>query len=246
MAENDNKPMDNAIDALIRSASSEIVTEMFDKIDASINDENIHFSENHIKAMNKILYGHTVADDNRIRHFRLNKRLILVAIITMTIVLVAALSVGADRLKFLDYFMNVSDISTDFTKSPDTEEGEYYVDESLKESLENTDEYKYSINLGYIPDGFTLTDSSEYNSISCATYYNINKYFNVSKSIVPDTVSIDTENAETEYVDINGITAFMSIKPKQIILIWECNDVLYDISGNIDKETIIKIAENIE
>lgn len=246
MAENNNKPMDNAIDALIRSASSDIVTEMFDKIDASINDEDIHFSENHIRAMNKILYSQTVADDNRIKHFRLNKRLILVAIITMTIVLIAALSVGADRLKFLDYFMNVSDISTDFTKSPESEKGVYYVDENIMESSGKATEYKYSIKLNYIPDGFTLTDSSEYNSISEATYYNINKWFYVSKSIVPDTVSIDTENAETEYVDINGIKSFMSIKPKQIILIWENNDILYSLYGNIDKETIIKIAENME
>lgn len=246
MAENNNKPMDNAIDALIRSASSDIVTEMFDKIDASINDEDIHFSKNHITAMNKILYSQTVADDNRIRHFRLNKRLIFVAIITMTIVLIAALSVGADRLKFLDYFMNVSDISTDFSKSSESEKGIYYVDENIKESSEKTTESKYSIKLNYIPDGFILTDSSESRSISTYRYSCNDKYFDVDKSIVPDTMSIDTEDAETEYIDINGNEAFMSIKPNQIILIWENNDILYGVYGNIDKETIIKIAKNME
>ena len=246
MAENNNKPMDNAIDALIRSASSEIVTEMFDKIDASINDEDIHFSENHIRAMNKILYSQTVSDDNRIKHFRLNKRLILVAIITMTIILIAALSVGADRLKFLDYFMNVSDISTDFSKSPDTEKGIYYVDENIKESSEKTTESKYSIKLNYIPDGFILTDSSESRSISTYRYSCNDKYFDVDKSIVPDTMSIDTEDAETEYIDINGNEAFMSIKPNIVILTWTDNNILYTVNGNIDKETIIKIAENME
>lgn len=160
MAEN-NKPMDNAVDALIRSASSEIVTEMFDKIDASIKDEDIHFSENHIKSMNKILYDQRVGNEGTIKHFRLNKRFILVAIITMTIVIIAALSAGADRLKFLDYFMNVSDISTDFTKSPDSEKGVYYVDESIKESSEKTTKSKYSIKLNYVPDGFILTDATE-------------------------------------------------------------------------------------
>lgn len=78
------------------------------------------------------------------------------------------------------------------------------------------------------------------------TYYNANKYFYVSKSIVPGTLSIDAENAKTEYVDIKGNEAFMSIKPNQIILIWVNNDILYKVYGNIDKETIIKIAENME
>ena len=246
MAENDNKPMDNAIDALIRSASSDIVTEMFDKIDASINDEDIHFSENHIRAMNKILYSQTVADDNRIKHFRLNKRLILVAIITMTIVLIAALSVGADRLKFLDYFMNVSDISTDFTKSPESEKGVYYVDENIRESSGKATESKYSIKLNYIPDGFILTDSSESRSISTYRYSCNDKYFDVDKSIVPDTLSIDTENADTQYIDINGCKAFISIKPNIVILTWTNNNILYAVNGNIDKETLIKIAENME
>ncbi len=247
MSERKNDPMNMAIDALIRSASSDIVTEMFDRIDESINDEDIHFSESHIKAMNRILYSQTFdSDDIKPKHFRLNKRFILVAIIAMTIVITAALSVGADRLKFLDYFMNISDISTDFTKSPDSEKGVYYVDESIRENSKKATESKYSIKLNYIPDGFTLTDSSESKSIYDVTYYNINKYFYVSKSIVPDTMSIDTENAETEYVDINGIKAFMSIKPNQIILIWENNDILYGVYGNIDKKTIIKIAENME
>ena len=246
MAENDNKPMDNAIDALIRSASSDIVTEMFDKIDASINDEDIHFSENHIRAMNKILYSQTVADDNRIKHFRLNKRLILVAIITMTIVLIAALSVGADRLKFLDYFMNVSDISTDFTKSPESEKGVYYVDENIRESSVKASESKYSIKRNYIPDGFILTDSSESRSISTYRYSCNDKYFDVDKSIVPDTLSIDTENADTQYIDINGCKAFISIKPNIVILTWTNNNILYTVNGNIDKETLIKIAENME
>ena len=246
MAENNNKPMDNAVDALISSASSEMVTEMFDKIDASINDEDISFSEKHIKAMNKILYGQPVGDKGRIKRFISNKRFILVAIITMTIVLAAAFSTGADRLKFLDYFMNISDISTDFTKSPDSEKGVYYVDESIKESTEETTEYKYSIKLNYVPDGFILTDTTESKSNYDITYYNANKYFYISKSIVPGTMSIDTENAKTEYIDIKGNEAFMSIKPNQIILIWVNNDILYKVYGNIDRETVIKIAENME
>lgn len=243
MAEKKNNPMDNAIDALIQSAASDIITEMFDEIDSSIKDEDIHFSKEHTQAMNKILNCQSA---DVINHFKLNKRFILVAIITMTLVIAAALSVGADRLKFLNYFVNISDIGTDFRKSPKTNEGVYYVDENLKESTNNTSEYKYSIKLNYIPDGFTLTDSSEYSSMHDATYYNINKYFYVAKSIVSDTISIDTENAQTEYIDINGNKAFLSIKPNQIIMVWENNDILYHINGNIDKETIIKIAENME
>lgn len=245
MPEKNRTPMDDVFDTLLRAAASRAANEMFDEIDASIPDEDIHFSENHIKAMNNILYGSYVdLGNNDLKHFKLKRRYILAAIVTMTFLISTA--VCADRLKFLDYFMNKSSVNTSFTKSPDTEEGTYFVDESLKENLSETDEYQYSVKLNYIPDGFTLTDSDK--GMSGADYrYSCNeKYFDVGKSIIPDTFDIDTENAETQYININGCEAFISIKTQITILFWTNNDILYTVLGNIDKDAIIKIAENME
>lgn len=242
MAEKDQKIFDNTIDTLINSAASDVINEIFDEIDTSINDNEITFSDKHIKEINKILSSEKHAAE-KIKYHRINKRILLVAIIVMTIILVAALSVGADRLKFLNYFMNINKTDTEFRKDDMIYEEEY----SLGDDVNKTDsEIKYEVIANYIPDNFTI-DSIEYtNSNYVVTYKYQDYYFSIFKGIVPDSHGVDTENAKTEYIDINGNKAFLSSKPEVIILFWIENDTLYQIDGNLDKETIIKIAENVK
>ena len=195
MNEKDKKVFDNTIDALIDSVASDAVNEMFDEIDASINDDEIVFSDKHIKKINKILSleKHTA---EKIKYHKINKRILLVAVIVMVISLSAAISVGADRLKFLNYFMNINKTDTEFRSDDKIYDEEYY--------------------------------------------------FSIAKSIIPESWSVDTENAKTKYVDINGNKAFLSIKHNVIALCWINNDSLYMIDGNIDEETLITIAKNLE
>lgn len=230
MPEKNRTPMDDAFDTLLRAAASRAANEMFDEIDASIPDEDIHFSENHIKAMNNILYGSSVDfDNNDLKHFKLKRRYILVAAITMTFLISTA--VCADRLKFLDYFMNISKEGTEFR---------------IDENNEDESTYMYRSTLNYIPENFYL-DKNELTSTSyVVTYKDSNSYFTFYKSLDNNVFDVNTENATTQKVHINDNVALLNIGDNFVNISWVDNDVLYNISGNLDKETIIKIAENIE
>ncbi len=242
MNEKDKKVFDNTIDALIDSVASDAVNEMFDEIDASINDDEIVFSDKHIKKINKILSleKHTA---EKIKYHKINKRILLVAVIVMVISLSAAISVGADRLKFLNYFMNINKTDTEFRSDDKIYDEEYYLGNV---SDNNKKEIKYEVIVDYIPDNFEV-DSIEYTDSNYVITYKYKEYyFSIAKSIIPESWSVDTENAKTKYVDINGNKAFLSIKHNVIALCWINNDSLYMIDGNIDEETLITIAKNLE
>lgn len=241
MNEKDKKVFDNAIDTLISSAALDAADEIFDKIDADINDDEIMFSDKHIKEINKILLSEK-QNIKKIKHHRINKHILFVAIITMVLTLVAAFSVNADRLKFLNYFMNINKTDTEFRSDDKIYEEEY----SIGENANETNNIKYEVIANYIPDKFQ-EDSIEYtDSNYVITYKYQDYYFSIVKSIVPDSHGVDTENAKTKYIDINGNKAFLSSKPEVKILFWIKNNILYQLDGNIDEETLIKIAENIK
>lgn len=237
MNEKDQKIFDNTIDSLINSAASDVVNEMFDEIDTSINDDEIIFSDKHIKEINKILASekHTA---EKIKYHRINKHILLIAIITMVIILVTTLSVGANRLKFLNYFMNINKTDTEFRKDDKIYEEEY--------STYDESENQFEITLNYIPDNFELSDVTNVRELYSVRYTNGDKYFDVDKGIVPDSYGVDTENAKTKCVDINGNKAFFTSKPEIKILTWISNNILYQVDGNIDEETLINIAKNLE
>ncbi len=237
MNEKDKKVFDNAIDTLISSAALDAADEIFDKIDADINDDEIMFSDKHIKEINKILLSEK-QNIKKIKHHRINKHILLVAIITMVLTLVAAFSVNADRLKFLNYFMNINKTDTEFRSDDKIYEEDY--------STYSENKNKYKITLNYIPNNFELLDVTDVRELYSVRYSNGDKYFDVDKGIVPDSHAIDTENAIIKYIDINGNKAFFSSKPEIKILFWIENDTLYQVDGNIDEKTLIKIAENVE
>lgn len=237
MDEKDKKVFDSTIDALIGSASLDATDEMFDEIDASFSDDEILFSNSHINEINKILSSEKQTAE-KIKYHKINKRILFVAVIVMVISLSAALSVGADRLKFLNYFMNINKTDTEFRSDDKIYDEEY--------SSYNESENQYEIILNYIPDNFELADVTNVRELYSVRYTNGDKYFDVDKGIVPDSYGVDTENAQTKYIDINGNKAFFSSKSEVKILTWISNNILYQVDGNIDEETLITIAKNLE
>lgn len=80
-------------------------------------------------------------------------------------------------------------------------------------------------------------------------YENGDKHFSISIGPASGNLSFDTEGAIVSDVEINGkkgILSDMSQTVKNtIILIFYDDTYCYDIIGNISKEEILKIAENI-
>ncbi len=98
---------DETIDVIIKFAGTRAADRIFDEIEASMSDDDILFSEKHIKAINEIL----IDEKNKIKkrkHNNINKRILLTAIIVIITFLISVLTVSAFREKIIDFFMEVT------------------------------------------------------------------------------------------------------------------------------------------
>jgi len=104
--------------------------------------------------------------------------------------------------------------------------------------------------LGYIPDGFELTDSTELQRIFMVTYYNdIGERIIISRHEPEATsVSVDNELREFSTTYINGqkFHIFEALYDDiENTLLWQSGENVFDIISIISLEEILKIAENL-
>lgn len=108
------------------------------------------------------------------------------------------------------------------------------------------------INVGWLPEGFTL-DSHGYDKTS--TWYQYSKkaedkliYINWAETS-GTTIGVDTENAEIEYVEVNGIEAMLIEKDITLQLVWTEKDNTAFItlfSTGISQDDLIHVANSLK
>lgn len=106
---------------------------------------------------------------------------------------------------------------------------------------------KYSsdkVSLNYIPEGFALLQETESEGRLHLYFKNNDKYLQFSMQRLSGTASIDTENAEVEKLTINGKDMFFISKPEVNVLFWSDETSYIRITSNLDKNEVIKMAEN--
>lgn len=78
-------------------------------------------------------------------------------------------------------------------------------------------------------------------------YKNVDKSFVVQKFALSGSVGFDTEHYETENIKINGIDAvYYRSNNNEKGIIFNDGNYIYIISGNIEKDELVKIAQNVE
>lgn len=105
------------------------------------------------------------------------------------------------------------------------------------------------LSVGYIPDGYEQTYNviDEEHSVITYEYQNNEMHFVVNKTDEIGAMTYDTEFDNSETTVIDGIEyIYYSDKDDSNGLVWNYSDYSYFISGNIDKDTMIKIAENLK
>lgn len=105
-----------------------------------------------------------------------------------------------------------------------------------------------SLKLNYIPAGFKCTENYYSDNFYIEIYKNNDKSFVVQKNVLSGDIGYNTEHAESENIQINGIDAvyYSSDDNNEKGIIFNNGDYLYIISGNIDKKEIVQIAQNID
>ncbi len=179
------------------------------------------FTEKHNKAIDELLYGKPIEYKHKIS--KNSVKFLLIAAILLAVA-TTAVAVPSFREFTIDKFFNHS---------------EYEVVD--KDKIYEVDSPPI---LNYIPKGFVLTDN-EY--IEHVEYTNGNMKFSVTKYKMDVQIGFDTEKYPSEKIIINGMEA-VYYRADDIFegIIFNNGKYIYSVSGNIGKEELVKIAQNIE
>lgn len=216
---------EDTVDILLKNACSNTIDKIFDEIDKSIADEDIVFSPQHISAVNQIFLN----ERNNKKHHKVKVNLLFAAIVMILTVLFSAFMVYAFREKILNFLMVETRLGTIF-----------HYDLEGEETFEDFD-----INVGFVPQDFEETQ--KYNDANdCLIMYEYNEeYIIIDKMKSPDSYALNTEGAEVKYIDINGSKAMFTVNNNVSVITWTKNEFVFYVSGNIDKDTLVKVAKSV-
>lgn len=214
---------DRLFEELLKEGASLAAEEMGEKAQEAKED----FSEAHKVKMEKLFARER-------RKLRIKRVLTYTARIAAIFVIVATVSglaifrVDALRVRFLNIFSNTNPTNTDVV----FREGEAYT--------------VGNISLEYIPDGFELEKEKVVDEMSLLKFRNRDEFFEILIRNSNCHLSIDTENADVEMVNLNGHEAFYTKKDDTNILAGYIGDNTISLIGNIDKNTLCKIYQKIK
>ena len=213
-----------------------LIDEAFDdlEIDEIIDEKNIEFSEEHNKKIEKLF--------KREKNKRIVKEaksvFMKIAVIVIVVVLGMTFCVEANRIKFFNFIVDYTNKYTEIRYNEN--------DINTNKNIETENNEENMIELGYIPPNFSLNRKQIKETSIYMAFTNDKKNFVISAKEQEGVVQIDTENAEVESININGRNCMMVTKDERISVYWTTNNMSFFIGGNIDKEEIIKIIENIK
>ena len=180
------------------------------------------FSETHNKVINEIIYG---KQDKKIKLSKGTIKVLLIAAVLLAIA-TTAFAIPQSREYIVDKFSNHS---------------EYNVVDKKKSTKVK------SLNVNYIPAGFEKVEDYISEDFYIENYKNADKSFAVQKLKLSRSIGFDTEYHDAENIktnDLDGVYYRDDNEEKGII--FNDGNYIYIISGNIEKDELVKIAQNVE
>jgi len=98
----------------------------------------------------------------------------------------------------------------------------------------------------YMTEGYFFESAEGIGSIKVLKYTNGENEITFTQANNGTDFQLDTEDAVTEKININGNEGFLIIKEDRSMIFWHNEERSFTITGKIKKEEIIKIAESIE
>lgn len=181
------------------------------------------FSKEHNKAIEKIIYPDK--KDYRIKFSKNTIKILLIAAILLSLA-TTVFAVPACREHILNKFSNHSEYSVASTGNAKNVE---------------------SLNVNYVPDGFKLVEKDTNKFGYIYEYRHNDKIFTVEKTMIDIQINFDTEKYGSEEIEISGIKA-ICYRPDDDIygIIFNNGEYVFSISGNLSKDELVKIAQNIK
>lgn len=113
---------------------------------------------------------------------------------------------------------------------------------------ENLNSVSGEIEVGYVPEGYELEGKEEYDKCLYYHYTSTNNLsFKVYKYSSSIEIDFDTEKADAVDIVFNDTTYtyYESLSGNHSIM-WQKNDYIYQIDGQIPKDEMLKIAETVK
>lgn len=175
------------------------------------------FSKKHNKVINEIIYGE---QDKKIKLSKGTIKVLLIAAVLLAIA--TTFAIPQSREYIVDKFSNHSEYNV--------------VDKKKSKRVK-------SLNVKYIPAGFEKVEDYDF----LVQYEKGDRNFVVDKLELSGSVGFDTEHYEPENIKINGIDAvYYRSNNNGKGIIFNDGNYIYIISGNIEKDELVKIAQNVE
>ena len=223
----DREMVDKIFETMVHEALEEVEQE-----DAypSCDNFDFEFSEQHKEKMKKIFDR----EKKKIWIRKFGKSMQRVAAGLLVVILVsgvAVMSVSAWRVKFLNFIFDTKQTNTEITTNEDTNQATY-----------NTD----LLSLNYIPEGFSLEKQMIAEDLTYLKFSDSVNEFIISITPLEGKVSLDTENAYCEKININDNEALYSETDTENILVIENREEIISIKSSLKRDEIIKIAQNLK
>lgn len=223
----DREMVDKIFETMVHEALEEVEQEdtypLCDNFD-------FEFSEQHKEKMKKIFDR----EKKKIWIRKFGKSMQRVAAGLLVVILVsgvAVMSVSAWRVKFLNFIFDTKQTNTEITTNEDTNQATY-----------NTD----LLSLNYIPEGFSLEKQMIAEDLTYLKFSDSVNDFIISITPLEGKVSLDTENAYCEKININDNEALYSETDTENILVIENREEIISIKSSLKRDEIIKIAQNLK
>ena len=78
------------------------------------------------------------------------------------------------------------------------------------------------------------------------TYSKLDKYFVIDKYTLDKTVAFHEDEYDSEEIEINGAKAIFYKTSNNNGIIFNDGKYVFEVMGNIEKEELVKIAQNVE
>lgn len=166
---------------------------------------------------------------------RISKRAAAVLVIITGIMSIVTISVDAFRVKFFNMVLETKE-----------KFGLMFYEETYQEQQILLPEDWTGYAPSFLPEGYSLLDHEAGTSISRLTYINGDgDIIELLQGTMISNSQIDTENAKVIDVDINGASGILAEKESEIIIGWSEKDSSLLLRGNLDRSTLLKVAEKI-
>ncbi len=195
------------------------------EIPSSMNDRFNEFSKKYNRKNNmKKITKHTQ---------KIGKRRAVYIVIILCIGTVITCSVEALRIKILNFFIETY---KEYTSVEVTEEEKNIIPSSWSN-------YYYP---EYLPKNFELDYVEVLNDIKIIYFVYDDRFISMRQSPNGTNYQIDTEEAKTKKITINGKKGILVEKGERTTIIWHNDEYSFNFSSNIKSQELIKVVESLE